>query len=171
MAKTSYNIIFIAGAPGTGKSSVAELLQKKIASPCFEFGWIPEFRQRGTEAIPYEEEEGIAFENLILVTKNYLKHGFSNIIITDLEDKRILELHRNFKNQNYILFTLTVSDDRVLKSRVMDKTRTSKYRKYKTALQINKGILARPLLKNEVRIDTTKKFLPKVLEEIMNYLK
>lgn len=144
MAKKIYDIIFIAGAPGTGKSSIAHALQKNLASPCFEFGWIPEFRKKGVKTIGYREEEGIAFENLILVTKNYVKHGFSNIIITDLEDKRITELHRNFKKEKYILFTLTVSDDEILKSRIMDKTRTSKYRDVKTAIKINQGILARP---------------------------
>ncbi|MFQ5540744.1 MAG: hypothetical protein ACE5F4_00650 [Candidatus Paceibacteria bacterium] len=170
MAKKFYDIIFIAGAPGTGKSSVAHALQKNLTSPCFEFGWIPEFRQKGARTIPYEEEEGIAFENLVLVTKNYIKHGFSHVIITDLEDKRIIELHRHFKKQNYILFTLIVSDDEILKSRVMDKTRTSKYRDIKSAIKINREILARPLLKNEVRIDTTKISLPKVVKEIMNHL-
>ena len=170
MAKKFYDIIFIAGAPGTGKSSVAHALQKNLASPCFEFGWIPEFRQMGAKTISYQEEEGIAFENLVLVTKNYLKHGFGNIIITDLEDKRIIKLHRNFKKEKYILFTLTISDDEILKSRVMNKTRTSKYRDVKSAIKINQEILARPLLKNEVRIDTTKISLPKVVKEIMSHL-
>ena len=138
MAKKIYDIIFVAGAPGTGKSSVAKLLQKKFASPCFEFGWIPEFRQKGAKTIPYQEEEAIAFENLTLVAKNYIKHGFKNIIITDLEDKRILELHSYFKNKKYILFTLTINNEKMLKSRVMDKTRSSEYRDYETSLKINK---------------------------------
>ncbi len=171
MTKKFYDIIFIAGAPGTGKSSVAHALQKKLASPCFEFGWIPEFRQKGAKTISYQEEEGIAFENLVLVTKNYVKHGFGNTIITDLEDKRILELHRNFSKEKYILFVLTISDDEILKSRVMDKARTSEYRDVKSAIKINQEILARPLLKNEVRIDTTKISLPKVVKEILNHLK
>ena len=171
MAKKFYDIIFIAGAPGTGKSSVAHALQKNLASPCFEFGWIPEFRQKGAKTISYQEEEGIAFENLTLVTKNYVKHGFGNIIITDLEDKRITELHRHFKNEKYILFTLTVSDDEILKSRIMDKTRTSKYRDVKSAIKINEEILARPLLAKEIRIDSTKISLSKVLKEILNHLK
>lgn len=165
-----YDIIVIAGAPGTGKSSVAALLQKKFSSPCFEFGWIPEFRQKGNKTILYQEEEGIAFENLVLVAKNYVKHGFSNIIITDLEDKRIIELHRHFKKQNYVLFTLTVNEDKILKSRVMNETRSSKYRDYKTALSINREILARPLLPKEVRIDTTKMSIPKVVSGIMKYV-
>lgn len=168
--KKIYDIIFIAGAPGTGKSSVAHSLQKKLASPCFEFGWIPEFRQKGDKIISYQEEEGIAFENLVLVTKNYVKHNFSNIIITDLEDKRITELHRHFKKEKYILITLIVNDDKILKSRIMDKTRTSKYRDYEAALKINKEVLTRPLLPKEVRIDTTKISLLKVVKEIMNHL-
>lgn len=170
MAKKFYDIIFIAGAPGTGKSSVAQALQKQFASPCFEFGWIPEFRKKGAKTITYQEEEGIAFESLVLVAKNYVKHGFSNIIITDLEDKRITELHRHFKKEKYVLFTLTISDDESLKSRVMDKTRTSKYRDVKSAIKINQEILARPLLPKEVRIDTTKISLPKVVKEIMSHL-
>ena len=170
MAKKFYDIIFIAGAPGTGKSSVAHALQKKLASPCFEFGWIPEFRQKSAKTISYQEEEGIAFENLMLVAKNYIKHSFGNIIITDLEDKRITELNRNFKKEKYILFTLTISDDEILKSRVMDKTRTSKYQDTKNAIKINQEILARPLLPKEIRIDTTKISLPKVVKAIMSHL-
>lgn len=36
--------IFLAGAPGSGKSSVAAAVQRKLGTPLFEFGWIPEFR-------------------------------------------------------------------------------------------------------------------------------
>jgi len=165
-----YTIIIIAGAPGAGKSSVALALQKKLASPCFEFGWIPEFRQKGAKSISYQEEEGIAFENLVLVTKNYVKHGFDHIILTDLEDKRIFELYQNFKKEKYILFTLTVNDDTILKARIMNKTRTSQYRDVKSALKINKEILARPLLPKEKRIDTTKNSISKIVSEIMSNL-
>lgn len=164
------SIIFIAGAPGTGKSSVAKILQKKFKSPCFEFGWIPEFRQKGSKTIPYQEEEGIAFENLMLVVKNYVKHGFNIIIVTDLEDKRIRELHRNFNKVDYLLFTLTVSDDKILKSRIMDKSRSSKYRDFKSAININREILSRPLLRNEIRVDVTTRSLLRIVKEIANHL-
>lgn len=167
MKKQNYDIIFIAGAPGSGKSSVANGLQKILATPCFEFGWIPEFRRRGNKTITYQEEEKIAFENLVLVVKNYIKHKFCNIIITDLEDKRIIELHEHFAKQNYIIFTLIVDDEKTLKSRVMNESRSSKYRDWETAAQINREIIARPLLLNENRINTTKKSIKKIISEIV----
>ncbi len=168
--KNYYDIIFIAGAPGTGKSSVAKLLQKELDAPCFEFGWIPEFRNKGDNIIPYEEEEGLAFENLTLVAKNYIKHGFKNIIVTDLEDKRIKELHQNFKKEKYILFTLTVRDDETLKERIMNETRSSEYRNWKQAIKINQDILGRSLLPNEIRIDATEKSIGNVIKDISEYL-
>lgn len=36
--------IFITGAPGAGKSTVAAILQRRLGTPLFEFGWIPEFQ-------------------------------------------------------------------------------------------------------------------------------
>ena len=164
------DLIFIAGAPGVGKSSVASELQKKIGSPCFEFGWIPEFRQKGNETIPYKEEEGIAFENLVLVAKNYVKHKFNNIIITDLQDERILELHNHFKSYNYVLFTLTIKDNELLKSRILNEARSSGYRDWEAGLEINKKILARKLLPHEVRVNTTNKSISAIIEEIQKYV-
>jgi len=160
------NIIFIAGAPGTGKSTIAKLLQEKLRSPCFEFGWIPEFRFTGEKEIPYEEEEGIAFENLTLVLKNYAKHGFKNIIVTDLDDKRIPELQTVFAGYEYRLITLILSDEEELKKRVLDETRSSGYRDWETALKIQKRILVRPLLSNEIRIDVSRKDRGTVLKEV-----
>lgn len=64
--------IFIAGAPGSGKSTVAELPQKRLDSPLFEFGWIPEFQNTGERKMSYAEEETLAFENLVLVAKTML---------------------------------------------------------------------------------------------------
>jgi adenylate kinase family enzyme len=61
--------IFIAGAPGAGKSTVAAVLQRRLGTRLSEFGWIPEFRDTDTRVISYEEEESLAFENLTLVLR------------------------------------------------------------------------------------------------------
>jgi dephospho-CoA kinase len=79
--------IVLAGAPGSGKSSVAAAPQSQLKGPLFEFGRIAEFRHTGTKVLPYGEEKALAFENLMLVVKNYAKHGFKNIITSDLEKK------------------------------------------------------------------------------------
>ena len=167
MKKEKYDIIFIAGAPGTGKSSVAMALHKKMKTPIFEFGWIPEFRDKGNVLISYKEEEKMSFENLALVLKNYIKHGFKNIIVTDLEDKRILQLEKVFKKEKYILFTLIVDDEAILKKRIMNEKRSGGYRNWKEGIAINKKILKRKLLKNEIRIDAENNSVEKIVKEIL----
>lgn len=168
MRKQKYSLIFIAGAPGTGKSSVALVLHNKLKTPIFEFGWIPEFRQKGNTEISYKEEEKIAFENLTLVLKNYVKHGFKNIIVTDLEDKRILQIEKVFRKENYILVTLLVEDEDVLKKRIMNTSRSSGYRDWKEGIEINKKILKRKLIKNEIRINAGYNSVGKIVREILN---
>lgn len=162
------DVIFIAGAPGVGKSTVAKKLHEQLKSPLFEFGWIPEFRQKGEADIKYEEEEQISFENLCLVVKNYIKHGFKNIVVSDLEDKRILELGEIFSENEYQIITLTISDEEELKARILDKRRHNDYKDHESAISINKNILERPLLENEARIDTTNKSIPEVLEKVQD---
>jgi adenylate kinase family enzyme len=54
--------IFLAGAPGAGKSTVAAILRHRLGMPVFEFGWIPEFRNTGTCVTSCEEDESLAFE-------------------------------------------------------------------------------------------------------------
>ena len=80
--------IFLAGASGAGKSTLAAILQRRLGTPLFEFGWVPEFRGTGTRVTSYGEDEALAFENLTLVLNNCVRHGFADIIVTDLEEKR-----------------------------------------------------------------------------------
>lgn len=164
------DIIFIAGAPGTGKSTLTTLLQKDIGSPMFEFGWIPEFRKRGNVEIPYEEEENLAFENLTLVVKNYVKHGFKNILVTDLRDHIILTLEREFPKYNYKLITLFLDDEKELKLRVTSDRDMNQYKNWEEALQINETMKKRDLLPNEVRVNITNKSKEEVLHEVKKLL-
>ena len=74
-------VIFITGGPGTGKSTVAALLHEKLGCPWYEFGWIQEFRQKNPHTLlDWEEEETLSVENLLLVTDNYLRHGFDHFV-------------------------------------------------------------------------------------------
>ena len=163
-------IIVIAGAPGTGKSSLAKLLQEHSGSPLFEFGWIPEYRNRPNGQIPYEEEEQISFENLVLVCKNYLKHGYRGIILTDLAEKRIAEIEHAFKGDDYRIVTLVMDDETVLKQRVLDPQRSSGYRDWQEALAINQAVKGRRLFPKEVRLNLTGKDQEQVYLELISIL-
>jgi chloramphenicol 3-O-phosphotransferase len=151
----SKDVIFIHGAPGSGKTTVASALHQQLNSPWFEFGWIPEFRQKGEVLLTYEDEEQLSFDNLCLVVRNYLRHGFGNIIITDLRDPILRQALRRFSHRNYLFVTLILRDEEVLKQRVLDETRSSGYRDFEEALALNRSYNTRPLVRNELRIDVT----------------
>ena len=165
------DFIFIHGAPGTGKSSLAWALQAKFQSPCFEFGWIPEFRIKRNSTISYEEEEGLAFENLTLVVKNYVRHGFGNIIITDLRDHIVQQIPDVFEGHTYVLVSLWMDDEEVLKSRVLDLSRSSGYRDWQAAFALNQEIVNRPLMQNEIRFDSARNSVDQLVEEVVKLVR
>ncbi len=164
------DFIFIAGAPGSGKSTVAKALQLKLDSPLFEFGWIPEFRNTGEEKISYTEEESLAFENLVLVAKNYAKHGFKNVIITDLNNNFVQQLPEVFSKYKFIIYTLRINDAATLKSRVLDASRSSDYRDWRKALEINRILQARPPFTNEKFIDVNSLSAEAIVDQIITNL-
>ncbi|MDR2360210.1 MAG: ATP-binding protein, partial [Oscillospiraceae bacterium] len=77
------NLIIVHGAPCCGKSTIAAKLHEHFKSPWFEFGWIPEFRNLNPHTeISCKLEEQLSFENLALVVRNYMKHGFESVILS-----------------------------------------------------------------------------------------
>ena len=44
---------------------------------------------------------------MMLVCKNYLRHKFENIIISDFDDKRLLDIPIQLKDFSYVIITLT----------------------------------------------------------------
>lgn len=164
------DFIFIAGAPGSGKSTIAKAIQAKLDCPLFEFGWIPEFQNKGHEKMSYVEEEGFAFENLTLVAKNYTNHGFKNVIITDLNNDYIQRLADDFSGYDYLIFTLRLNDNNLLKSRVEDETRSSGYRDSEEAIRINKQLLQRKNFKSEIFIDINNQSIEEIVEKVLRLI-
>ena len=160
------DIIFIAGAPGSDKSTIAKILRSRLGSPLFEFGWIPEFRNTGEGKISYSEEASLAFENLTLVTKNYVKHGFKNIIITDLDNEFIQQIPELFKDYDFMIYTLRLDEEMILKERVLDETRSSEYRDWEKALEINRLLKDRQPFVNEVFINVTSQSAEEIANQI-----
>ena len=148
-------VILLNGAPGSGKSTVGALLHEKWRCPWFEFGWIPEFRHLNPHTeITYEQEEMLSFENLMLVTQNYLRHGFERVLISDLRPELVCRAAKVMAESEPRIVTL-YADDAVIRRRVLTRQNGNAYRNEEEAAAINRRVLDRTPLPCEWRIDTS----------------
>ncbi len=165
-----YDFIFISGAPGSGKTTIAKLLQKRLKSPLIDFGNVRVFHLDREWTNTSKKEEKMSFENLTFILKNYVKNGYKNVIVTDLQDFRILQLDDIYKEYKYVIFSLVVSKDSELKKRVLDEKRDSGFRDLHKALQWNKDLLQRSPQVNEARIDNSHNSPKRTVEKITDLL-
>ena len=148
------NLYILRGAPGTGKTSLAAELHKTLHCPWFEFGWIPEFRQRNPHTeISYEEECSLSTENLILVVKNYFAHGFASVIVSDLEDERIPDFADAFSGIADVRILTLDCDDETRTNRILTRDNGNEYRDTAAAEKIAKRIRTIPY-DDELRLDS-----------------
>jgi dephospho-CoA kinase len=147
------DLLVIAGAPGSGKTTTASLLHATLESPFIDFGYIREFHLDQEWKTQSKREEQMSFENLIYILKNYLRYGYKNIIVTDLQDFRVQQIPELFTEHNYLIATLVVKSDDELASRI--RNRDDGFRDVESALAWNRQIQERPLIAGEHRIDNT----------------
>lgn len=167
-------IIFIAGAPGSGKTTISNQLKIKLNNcPLVDFGRIREFHLDRSWSNTSDKEEQMSFENLVFILKNYIKNGYSYVIVNDLLDKRIEEILKILSPDNYLIFSLVISDDNELSNRVLDDTRNSGFRDVKEALKWNKNLTERDTLINEFKINNSSSnpddAIKIILQRINNY--
>jgi hypothetical protein len=132
------------------------LLQTQLASPFFELGG--HLRERHLDAEwknANAAEEQMSFENLVFIVHNYIRYGYSNVIVTDLEAFRVEQIPALFAGHRYVIFTLFVRDFEVHKARVLNPERDSGYNDYERAWAWNNEVQQRPLLTHEYRLDNT----------------
>lgn len=163
------DIIFLTGAPGSGKTTVSKLLREKLRfPPLIELGRIVYFHLNKNHKNQTKEEEQISFENLSHLIKNYIDHNYKNIIVVDLQDFRTKQISKIFSDKNYVILTLILKDEIELKKRVISPRNTG-FRDFKKAILWNKHLQERKLLKNEFLIDNTED-IEKTIEQIMDIL-
>src|ERR1043165_7025799 len=115
-------LIVIAGAPGSSKTTVADLLHRTLASPYIDFGYIREFHLDREWKNQSPREEQMSFENLVYILKNYIRYGYRNIIVTDLQDFRVQQIPALFAEHSYLIATMVINNDDELTLRVRDRT-------------------------------------------------
>ena len=150
------DLIILGGAPGSGKSTIGELLREQQGFPLIEFGWLRQGHLNNQWSNASDEEEQMAFENLIFIfiINNYWKRGYKNIIVTDLQEDAIKTLAETFKDKKYKIISLVISDDEELKKRVLGE-RDSGFRNVQEATEWNRELIERESLPSETKIDNT----------------
>jgi cytidylate kinase len=163
------DLIVIAGAPGSGKTTVAGLLHRTLASPFIDFGYIREFHLDPEWKTQSPREEQMSFENLVYIINNYIRYGYKNIIVTDLKDFRVQQIPDLFAGHSYLIATMIIRNDDELALRI--RNRDDGWRDVPRAQDWNKQIQERPLLAGEHRIDNTHHEPGRTMEVILQLAK
>jgi adenylate kinase family enzyme len=162
------DIIIFAGAPGSGKTTIGNILQSKLRSPLIDFGNLRNWHLDREWSNASKEEEQMAFENLIFVVQNYLKHDYKNIILNDLRNDKIEALARIFKDFKFVVISLVITNDEILKERVLG-NRDSGFKAFEVSLRWNKE-LQEISFPNEYKVDNTDIDAEKASQEILEII-
>jgi adenylate kinase family enzyme len=148
------DLLIFSGAPGSGKTTIGELLQERLNAPLIDFGCLRQGHLNREWSNQSPAEEDMAFENLIFIVRNYLKHGYKNVILNDLREDKIIALSQIFKDTNFVIISLIITDDEVLRKRVLGK-RDSGFKNAEASVEWNRKLRERETLPNEFKIDNT----------------
>ena len=148
------NVVFIHGAPGIGKTTVGRLLKAKLQGVLLDLDWIRTNHLDPDWANSSPAEEAMSNQILLQTIKEYLRHGFKNIIVNSADIKKLLGFESVLSVSNFMIIALT-ADEAALRRRVVDPGRDSGWKDAEGSVALNRSILAQPLFPNESRIDTT----------------
>ncbi len=166
------DFIFIIGASGIGKSTLAQGLFNHYKSTYIEEYMIPEFISRdGKEEITGELEELTCWENMKAMLMCFNKLGYKNIVASDIDDLRTRDIPHDFKGYEYITIKLVCSDLLQIQTQMKNRPKNGLI-DYVLQEKCNKKNLNRPCLPNEHVIDvagmTVETVLKKAIEIIDN---
>ena len=149
--------IFVTGASGIGKTTLAQGLLAHYKTTFIEQNMIPEFISRdGIESMTGELEELTCWENMVAMLKCFHKLGYKGIIVTDMDDLRTADIPIVFKGSNYITIKLVSSDLEQIREQMKNRPNNGLI-DYELQQKTNDKNLKRDPLGNEVEIDVSGK--------------
>ena len=157
--------IFITGASGIGKTTLANGLLACYRTTCIEQSMVPEFISRdGVEPMTGELEELTCWENQVAMMKCFHRLGYQNVIASDIDDLRTADIPVVFKGSNFITIKLICSNLEQLREQMKNRPNNGLI-DYELQEKMNEKNRKRAPLVNEVELDVTGKSIQQVLEE------
>ena len=162
--------IFVTGASGIGKTTLANGLLAHYKTTCIEQNMIPEFISRdGAEPMTGELEELTCWENMVAMLKCFHELGYRNIIVSDIDDLRTADIPIVFKGSNFITIKLVSSDLEQIREQMKNRQEGGLI-DYELQKKTNDKNLKRKPLINEVEIDVAGKTIEEVLNEAIEII-
>ncbi len=159
------DFIFITGASGIGKSTLANGLLEHYKTTCIEQHMVPEFISRdGIEPMTGELEELTCWENQVAMLMCFHRLGYKNIIASDIDDLRTADIPIVFKGMDFITIKLISSDLRQIQEQMRNRPNNGLV-DFELQEKMNVKNRKRHPLINEIEIDVAGKSIGEVLEQ------
>lgn len=165
-----YDFIFLLGAQGSGKTTIARILKEKLSSPHIDFDWLRDFHLNKTWSNTCDSEHEMSLENLLFILRNYKKHGYYNVILGGFRENDIKRVLNELKDEKYIVITLILTDEETLKQRVLTESRDSGFRDFEESIKFNRRLREDLKFPNEYKIDNTNQSPEETANQIKDLL-
>ena len=164
------DFIFITGASGIGKTTLANGLLEHYKTACIEQHMVPEFISRdGSEPMTGELEELTCWENQVAMLMCFHRLGYKNIIASDIDDLRTADIPIVFKGTDFITIKLICSDLHQIQEQMRNRPNNGLI-DFDLQKKMNEKNIKRNPLINEIEIDVAGKSIGEVLEHSINII-